>query len=164
MTIKGKINKRSMIHSTNRTKGYTLMELMVVVSIISLLLGIGINRLDYLIQWNKLNTAAALLSSELKNTQSRAFYEGVYYKLQFWPTLDRYRIYKQSELADDIILKDIDLFNTNFTDDNFYFYPSGVPGQGGTITLKNKRGKVLYVIMTPVTARVRVSPEPPENW
>jgi len=153
-----------MIHSTNHTKGYTLIELMVVVSIISLLLGLGINGLDYLIQWNKLNTAAALLSSELKNTQSRAFYEGLYYKLQFWPTLDIYRIYKQTELIDDIILKDIDLFNTNFTDNNLYFYPSGFPGQGGTITLKNKRGKILYVIMTPVTARVRVSPEPPENW
>lgn len=153
-----------MIHSTNRTKGFTLIELMVVVGIISLLLGLGINGLDYLIQWNKLNTAAALLSSELKNTQSRAFYEGVYYKLQFWPTLDRYRIYKQTELIDDIILKDIDLFNTNFTNNQVFFYPNGVPSMGGTVTLKNKRGKVLYVIMTPVTARVRVSPDPPENW
>jgi len=153
-----------MKHSTNRNKGYTLIELMVVAGIIALLLGFGISGLDYLIQWNKLNTTAALLSSELKNTQSRAFYEGLYYKLQFWPTLDRYRIYKQTELIDDIILKDIDLSNTNFTDNNIYFYPNGVPSMGGTITLKNRRGKVLYVIMTPVTARVRVSPDPPENW
>lgn len=153
-----------MIHSTNRNKGYTLIELMVVVAIVSLMLGFGINGLDYLIQWSKLSTAAAFLSSELKNIQSRAFYEGVYYKLQFWPTLNRYRIYKQTELIDDITLKDINLFNTNFTDNNLYFYPSGVPGQGGTVTLKNKRGKVLYVIMTPVTARVRISPNPPENW
>ena len=153
-----------MIHSTNRTKGYTLIELMVVVGIISLLLGLGINGLDYLIQWNKLNIAAAILSSELKNTQSRAFYEGVWYKIDFWESLDRYRIYKQTELVEDIILKDIDLFNSNFTDDKVYFYPNGVPNMGGTVTLKNKRGKVLYVIMTPVTARVRISPEPPENW
>jgi len=153
-----------MIHSINRTKGYTLIELMVVVGIISLLLGLGINGLDYLIQLNKLNRAAALISSELKNTQSRSFYEGVYYKLQFLPSLDKYRVYRQTELIDDIILKDIDLFNTNFTDNNLYFYPNGVPSMGGTITLKNKRGKILYVIITPVTARVRVSPNPPENW
>jgi prepilin-type N-terminal cleavage/methylation domain-containing protein len=153
-----------MIHSTNHSKGYTLIELIVVVVIVSLLLGLGINGLDYLIQWNKLNTAAALLSSELKNIQSRAFYEGVYYKLQLLPSLDKYRIYKQTEIIDDTILKNIDLFNTNFTNNNIYFYPNGVPNMGGTVTLKNKRGKVLYVIMTPVTARVRVSPEPPENW
>jgi prepilin-type N-terminal cleavage/methylation domain-containing protein len=153
-----------MVHNNNHSKGYTLIELMVVVGIIALLFGLSLNGLDNLIQYNKLVTAAAILSSELKLTQSRAFYEGGYYKLQFWPSLDRYRIYRQSELIRDIILKDIDLFNTNFTDNNLYFYPSGVPGQGGTVTLKNKRGKVLYVIMTPVTARVRVSPEPPENW
>ncbi|MBU4349161.1 prepilin-type N-terminal cleavage/methylation domain-containing protein [bacterium] len=153
-----------MIHSINRNNGFTLIELMVVVGIISLLLGLSLNGLYNLIQWSKLNTAAALLSSELKNTQSRAFYEGVYYKLQFWPTLDRYRIYKQTELINDIILKGINLFNTNFTNNKVYFYPNGVPSMGGTVTLKNKRGKVLYVIMTPVTARVRVSPEPPENW
>jgi len=99
-----------MIHSKNRNKGYTLIELMVVVGIIALLLGLSLNGLNNLIQWNKLNTAAALLSSELKNIHSRAFYEGVYYKLQFWPTLDRYRIYRQTELIQDIILEDINLF------------------------------------------------------
>jgi prepilin-type N-terminal cleavage/methylation domain-containing protein len=153
-----------MIHSNNRNKGYTLIELMVVVGIIALLLGLSLNGLNNLIQWNRLTTAAAVLSSELKSAQSRAFYEGVYYKLQFWPSLDRYRIYKQTELYKEIKLDGIDLFNSNFTDNNLYFYPSGVPGQGGTVTLKNKKGKVLYVIMTPVTARVRISPDPPENW
>jgi len=157
-----------MIHSKNRNKGYTLIELMVVVGIIALLLGLSLNGLDNLIQWSKLNTAAALLSSELKNTQSMAFYEGIYYKIDFWESLDRYRIYKQKEVYyevyKDIQLEDIDLFNTNYTDDKVYFYPNGVPSMGGTVTLKNKIRKVLYVIMTPVTARVRVSPEPPENW
>ena len=153
-----------MKRNTNRTKGHTLIELMVVVGIIALLLGLSLNGLNNLIQWNKLNTTAAILSSELKSAQSRAFYEGVYYKLQFWPTLDRYRIYRQTVLYKEIQLEGIDLFNTNFTDNNLYFYPNGVPGQGGTVTLKNKRGKVLYVIMTPVTARIRISPNPPENW
>ena len=158
-----------MKRSTNRNKGYTLIELMVVVGIIALLLGLSFNGLDYLVQWNKLNTAAAFLSSELKNTQSRAFYEGVYYKIEFYatfdcPTLNRYRIYKQTELYKEIKLESVELFKTNFTNNKVFFYPNGVPGQGGTVTLKNKRGKVLYVIMTPVTARVRVSSEPPENW
>jgi predicted transcriptional regulator len=78
--------------------------------------------------------------------------------------LDKYRIYRQTVLYKDEQLEDIDLFNTNFTDNNLYFYPNGVPSMGGTVTLKNKRGKILYVIMTPVTARVRIGPNPPENW
>jgi len=153
-----------MIHSTNRNSGFTLIELMVIVGIISLLLGLSINGLDNLIQWNKLNTAAALLSSELKNTQSRAFYEGVWYKIEFQPTYERYKIFKETELERKVQLENIDLFHTNFTDNRVRFLPNGSPSMGGTVTLKNKRGKVLYVIMTPVTARVRVSPEPPENW
>ncbi|MBU4361173.1 prepilin-type N-terminal cleavage/methylation domain-containing protein [bacterium] len=160
-----------MIHSTNRTKGYTLIELMVVVGIISLLLGLSLNGLYNLIQWNKLNTAAALLSSELKNTQSMAFYEGVYYKIEFyatfnWPTSsNKYKILKKGNvLYKEIKLDGVELFKTNFTNNRVNFNPNGSPSMGGTVTLKNKRGKVLYVIMTPVTARVRVSSKPPENW
>ena len=153
-----------MIQSSNRNKGYTLIELMVVVGIIALLLGLSLNGIYNLIQWNKLNTAAALLSSELKNTQSRAFYEGVWYKIEFQPTYERYKIFKETELERKVQLENIDLFHTNFTDNRVRFLPSGSPSMGGTVTLKNKRGKVLYVIMTPVTARVRVSPDPPENW
>jgi len=153
-----------MKRSNNRNKGFTLIELMVVVGIISLLLGLGINGLDYLIQWNKLNTSAALLSSELKDIQSKAFYEGVWYKIEFQPTYERYKIFKETELERKVQLENIDLFHTNFTDNRVRFLPNGFPSMGGTVTLKNKRGKVLYVIMTPVTARVRVSPEPPENW
>jgi len=162
-----------MIHSNNHSKGYTLIELMVVVGIIALLLGLSLNGLNNLIQWNKLNTAAALLSSELKNTQSRAFYEGVWYKIEFYPTfnnptLNKYKIFKGSKqgskLCKEVKLEGVELFKTNFKGNGVFFYPSGVPGQGGTVTLKNKKGKILYVIMTPVTARVRVSPEPPENW
>ncbi|MCK4309572.1 MAG: prepilin-type N-terminal cleavage/methylation domain-containing protein [Candidatus Atribacteria bacterium] len=158
-----------MIHSSNCNKGYTLIELMVIVTIISLLLGLGINGISSLIQWNKLNTVAALLSSELKSAQSRAFYEGVYYKIEFYPTFDcpnlnKYKIYKESELYKEVKLKGVELFKTKFLNNQVYFYPSGVPGQGGTVTLKNRKGKILYVIMTPVTARIRISPEPPENW
>jgi prepilin-type N-terminal cleavage/methylation domain-containing protein len=37
---------------TNHNKGYTMIELIVVVGIIALLLGLSLNGLDYLIQWN----------------------------------------------------------------------------------------------------------------
>ena len=153
-----------MIPGKSRNKGYTIIELMVVIVIISILLGLGINGTNNLLQWHRLSKAAVLLSSELKFAQSMAFYSGEYYKIEFWPTLDRYRIYKQTSIVKDIQLDKLDLYNTNFTDNHLYFFPSGVPNQGGTVTLKNLKGKVLYVIMTPVTARIRISSQPPENW
>ena len=158
-----------MKRSNNRDKGFTLIELMVALMIISILFGLSLNGLDNLIQYNKLATAAVVLSSELKLTQSRAFYEGVYYKIEFYatfncPTLNKYKIFKESELCKEVKLEGVELFKTNFTNNKVFFYPNGVPSQGGTVTLKNKRGKILYVIMTPVTARVRISPNPPENW
>ena len=160
-----------MIHSKNRNKGYTLIELMVVIVVISLLLGLSLNGLYSLIQWSKINRAAAMLSSELKNTQSRAFYEGVWYRIDFYATFDwptssnKYKILKKGNvLYKEIKLDGVELFKTNFTNNRVNFNPNGSPSMGGTVTLKNKRGKVLYVIMTPVTARVRISPDPPENW
>jgi prepilin-type N-terminal cleavage/methylation domain-containing protein len=156
-------------HNNNHSKGFTLIELMVVVGIIALLLGLSLNGLNNLIQWNKLSIAAAILSSEFKTAQSMAFYEGINYKIEFYPTFDcptlnKYKIFKESKLCKEVKLEGVELFKTNFTNNKVFFYPNGVPGQGGTVTLKNKIGKILYVIMTPVTARVRVSPEPPENW
>ena len=153
-----------MIQSSNRNKGHTLIELMVIVAIIVVFTTLSVNGLSNLLQWNKLNATATQLRADLRLAQANAFYKGVYHKIEFWLSLDRYRIYKQTELYKEIQLDGINLFNTNFTDNNLYFYPNGVPSMGGTVTLKNNGGKVLYVIMTPVTARIRISTEPPENW
>ena len=153
-----------MKYSSNRSRGFTIIELIVIVAIILVLTTLSVNGLSNLLQWNKLNTIAIQLRADLRLAQANAFYEGVYYKIEFWTALNRYRIYKQTELYKDVQLEDVNLFNTNFTGNNLYFYPSGVPSQGGTVTLKNNRGKVLYVIMTPVTARIRISTKPPENW
>jgi hypothetical protein len=37
----------------------------------------------------------------------------------------------------------------------------GTPDRGGTIALKSRSNKFLYVIITPVTGYVRISEEPP---
>ena len=41
------------------------------------------------------------------------------------------------------------------------FNPLGVPNQGGHLGLKDEKGNRFYVIITPVTGRVRVSRTPP---
>ncbi len=151
--------------SNNRSnKGFTLIELAIVAAIISVLLLAAFSGLLIVKQNLDLSMAAHQLEGILKDCQAYAFYTGSYYKVDFYPSLDRYRVYQDSELVKDVQLENVNLHFTNFTNHKVYFYKTGTPSMGGTVTLKTKYGKTLYVIMTPVTARVRISDKPPANW
>ena len=151
-------------NSIKRSNGFTLIELMVVIGIISILLVVSFKGLLNMKQNMDLNRVAHQLEATLKNCQSKAMYTGSYYKMDFYTSLNRYRVYCETDLVQDIQLENINLHYTNFTNHKVYFYKTGVPSMGGTVTLKTKNGKTLYVIMTPVTARTRISRTPPENW
>ena len=151
-------------NSIKRSNGFTLIELMVVIGIIAILLVVSFKGLLIAKENMDLNRAARQLEAALKNCQSKAMYTGSYYKMEFQPTHNRYKILKETELERSIQLENINLHYTNFTNHKVYFYKTGVPSMGGTVTLKTKNGKMLYVIITPVTARTRISTTPPENW
>ena len=150
--------------SIKRSHGFTLIELTVVVGIIGILFLVSFQGLFAMKQNMDLNRAAHQLEAILKVCQSKAMYTGSYYKIDLYPSINRYRVYKETELVQDIQLESINLHYTNFTGNEVYFYKTGVPSMGGTVTLKTRSGKTLYVIMTPVTARTRISTSPPESW
>ena len=152
-------------NNTKSNHGFTLIELMVVVGIVSALVVASWNGLLIAKQNYELHLTAHELEATLKNCQAEAFYSGTWYKMVFWPSINRYRAYRGTEeIIKDVQMDNIKLHHTNFKDHRVEFYPTGVPSMGGTVTLKTKYGKTLYVIMTPVTARTRVSATPPENW
>ena len=147
---------------TNR--GITLIELVVVISIISILFICSFKGLLIAKENIDLNRAAHQLEATIQSCHSKAFYSGIYYKIEFQPMFDRYRIFRGTDLKRVVNLDNINLHYTNFTDYKVRLLPNGCPSMGGTVTLKNKSGKTLYVITTPVTARTRISDKPPENW
>jgi type II secretory pathway pseudopilin PulG len=151
-------------YSIKRNSGFTLIELVVIVGIISILLVISFKGLLNMKQNMDLNRVAHQLEATLKNCQSKAMYTGSYYKIEFHQNLNRYRIFKDFVADRTIQLENIIIHNVNFTDNKVGFNKNGSPSMGGTVTLKTKNGKKLYVIMTPVTARTRISTTPPENW
>lgn len=152
-------------NSAKSNRGFTLIELMVVVGIIAVLLTVTGRALFIVKQNHDLNITARQIEAALKDCQASAFYSGSWYKVYFWPSINRYRVYRGAgEVVKDVQLENIKLHHTNFIDHRVDFYSTGIPSMGGTVTLKNKNGKTLYVIMTPVTARTRVSTEPPDNW
>jgi prepilin-type N-terminal cleavage/methylation domain-containing protein len=161
-------NSSNSSNNNRRNNGYTLIELMVVLSVLSILTIASLEGLFRSKANMDLNRAAYQLEAILKDCQSKAMYTGNYYKIEFYPSINRYRVYRYNEsikeLIKDVQLENINLHDTNFTDRKVGFTKNGTPSMGGTVTLKNKYGKTLYVIMTPVTARTRVSTKPPANW
>jgi len=151
-------------NSIKRSNGFTLIELLVVIGIISILLVVSFKGLLNMKQSMDLNRVAHQLEATLKNCQSKAMYTGSYYKIKFQPSINRYQVYRDFVLVKTVQLENINLHYTNFTYYQVGFTRKGTPSMGGTVTLKTKNGKTLYVIMTPVTARTRISTTPPENW
>jgi|SRR6056297_3043633 len=151
-------------NSIKRSNGFTLIELLVVIGIISILLVVSFKGLLNMKQSMDLNRVAHQLEATLKNCQSKAMYTGSYYKIKFQPSINRYQVYRDFVLVKTVQLENINLHYTNFTYYQVGFTRKGTPSMGGTVTLKTKNGKTLYVIMTPVTARTRISRTPPENW
>jgi prepilin-type N-terminal cleavage/methylation domain-containing protein len=151
-------------NSKKTNSGYTIIELVVVTAIIAILTVVSFKGLFTVKQNMDLNRAAHQLEAILKNCQSKAMYTGSYYKIEFHQSLNRYRIFKDFVADRTIQLENIIIHNVNFTDNKVGFNKNGSPSMGGTVTLKTKNGKKLYVIMTPVTARTRISSSPPENW
>ena len=44
------------------------------------------------------------------------------------------------------------------------FNPTGAPGSGGVVVLKNRRQEKTYIIVSAVAGRIRISDQPPDNW
>jgi len=151
-------------NNIKRSNGFTLIELLVVIGIISILLVVSFKGLLNMKQSMDLNRVAHQLEATLKNCQSKAMYTGSYYKIKFQPSINRYQVYRDFVLVKTVQLENINLHYTNFTYYQVGFTRKGTPSMGGTVTLKTKNGKTLYVIMTPVTARTRISTTPPDNW
>jgi type II secretory pathway pseudopilin PulG len=151
-------------HSIKRNSGFTLIELVVIIGIISVLLVVSFNGLFIIKENMDLNRTAHQLEATLKYCQAKAMYTGSYYKVDFQPPVNRYVIYRDYEVEETIWLDNTNLHYTNFDHNKVGFNKSGTPSMGGTVRLKTKHGKALYVIMTPVTARTRISTTPPENW
>lgn len=146
------------------SNAYTLIELVVVVGVILLLFTLSFKGLFIIKENMDLNRAAHQLEAILKNCQSKAMYTGSDYKIDFQLPINRYVIKCDYEVEKTVWLGNIKLHYTNFDHNQVRFNKRGVPSMGGTVTLKTKNGKTLYVIMTPVTARTRISNTPPANW
>ncbi len=152
---------------SRRNSGMTLIELVCVLAIISLILLAGIGPGFGFRPGNKrqLEAAAWQLVSEMRLARQSAVFTGITSRLQFRIFNDDYKVILSDERKTVKLPAGICYAYINFpVADGYYLLEykcTGAPNRGGTIGLKNRQNEKIYIIVTPATGRVRVSPEPP---
>lgn len=153
-------------------KGFTILECMLVVTIISIMLGIAIPAIHGPLAHYRLYAAGREMVSNLREFQQRALTEEKHtYKVKFFIdrgrhiAIDRYCLMEGINTLKTLELPaSINLYDTNFSDEKMYISSSGYPafGFGGTIQLENDNDERLYIIVAK-TGRVRMDSKPPSS-
>ncbi len=157
------------VKKINGEQAFTLIELVCVVALIGLLVMIATPAIQDQGQRRNLDIAARTMATEMRKLQQRAitagcgqiieFVSNTRYRVIDGKTEERYNV----ELPEGITRRAI---NFPQSDNVHYlrFNYNGSPSSGGTVSLQNSAGDVLYVIVAPATGRVRISEDPPEHW
>ncbi len=147
-------------------KGFTLLEVVVIVSLLAILLSVAVPSAAPLENW-KLQTAAQELAAHLREARQDAIASGQPSEILFLVYENCYllRLHTGSQRVD--LPAGIEYEGTTTfpgMPPRVSFNYLGRPSRGGTVILESAAGENRYVIMTPVTGRVRLSREPPDYW
>lgn len=152
----------------NKDEGFTLLELVLALALVGIILSFSWPKLEHTYKRFKLEASAKKIIAQIRLVQQLSIGEGIWYRLKFDLVNNKYiitrninndgiaQVYKTIELE-----KPASLYFTNFKDHEVYFYSSGNPSQGGTITIIDENNNLLYIIICPVTGRTRLSNQPP---
>lgn len=142
------------------SSGFTLAELAVVVLISGFFLGFALMLPGAYRQ--KLAATASVLAEDIRLVQQLNANQDAVYTILFDCPDDLYLIHKGARAYKKVKLPHgVDLVATNFDGNKLRFNTRGDPIGGGHLSLRDKKGNTLYVIVAAVTGRVRVDGVPP---
>ncbi|MFX4260997.1 pilus assembly FimT family protein [Pelotomaculum propionicicum] len=158
------------------TKGFTLLEFIIVFSIAAVFLSFT-PAFYRAFERHKLYSAASVMAEDIRLAQQLNINQDAVYTLLFDSVNERYFIqrdintYKKTDLPGgvDLVATNFDFDNTawNGCDNKLRFNTRGEPFRingllyGGQISLKDKNGEFVYIIVASITGRVRVDRNPP---
>ncbi len=154
--------ERFFIYKPGSRNGYTLLELLCVLALMGILSALAVPRLIYITHW-ELEGAARAMAADIRLVQQEAIVHGECTEVYFLGSHDSYQLRLPNVNRMVYLPEGVNYEGqTSFPTDPFLkFNYLGAPGGGGTVTLQTKSGSKRYVIVTPVTGRVRVSKTPP---
>lgn len=150
--------------------GFTLIELLCVIALLGMIALMATPVVANMSRSRNLEVAAQSMAMDMRKAQQKAITAGWSQLIEMRESVNDYRIKDGKTGARETVkLPEGVRYNSiNFPRVDGYhllsFNRRGAPNSGGTVALTDNSGKVIYVIVTPATGRVRISEEPPANW
>lgn len=133
-------------------KGFTLIEMLIIIGIIAVLVGIGIPVFRSFQPVIQLNGAVRDLVTDLRYAQQIAITEQVNHCLQLFLTEKKYQIVQCGQtqpLLEVVLPNEVEFLSANFTDDKVEFNPYGAVKESGTIVLENTKNQTKTIEIRP---------------
>lgn len=149
-----------------RQRGFTLLETLLSLTIIIAIMVLAYPAVEKPYTAEKLKDEAYYLMWTMRGLRQEAITSGQYCGIKFYPYDASYLICHASNRQKHVLDETVDFVGTT-TFSNWqgtpacFFNAAGTPLSGGTVTIKNDAGEYLYIIVSAVGGRVRVSETPP---
>lgn len=138
--------------------GYTLLELLVVVALITIVLSVGIPSLQIIFN-TKEKKELMEFKRDIVFARNSAVVENKIYILSLDNANNGYRILKADKT--NIIVKDVQFINGIIMKGNNFnsltkFLPTGAPSHAGTISMTNRKKQKIEITITPATGKINL--------
>ncbi len=148
-----------------RRRGVVLTELLMVLLLLGIIAAIAIPAMRSFGQW-PLRAASQEMAARIREARHTAMTTGNTCYVVFSEFSDRYRVVLPTGSEWINLPSEVVFGGTNFPllSDNrptVSFRYTGAPNRGGHLILRDRNGRRRYIIVTPVTGRVRISETPP---
>lgn len=156
------------MRTSSRQKGFTLVEMMVVLLVIGITLAAGVPSFSRYMRTSNLDSASKQVEGAFKLARQRAITEGVPY-LILWSNYTWYYIIRDTDrngtytsgepyTGPTYLPKGTwATASTGFTSSYLSFYPNGTASAGVTFDLTNQAGQVISMTLLPPTGQMLVN-------